>query len=86
MKRVLVKSFAALFVLLYVVSCANNPVIEKPVGVPPSVEEENPEVIVPPEEEKPSDPTIDVDKPYIKVGTSELVEIRNDNDPYFTDV
>ena len=86
MKRVLVKSFAALFVLLYVVSCANNPVIEKPVGVPPSVEEENPEVIVPPEEEKPSDPTNDVDKPYIKVGTSELVEIRNDNEPYFTEI
>ena len=75
MKRVLVKSFAVLFVLLYVVSCINVPVIEKPVVVPPTAEEE-----------KPSDPTVDDEKPYIKVGTSELVEIRNDNDPYFTDV
>ena len=38
MKRVLVKSFAVLFVLLYVVSCINVPVIEKPVVVPPTVE------------------------------------------------
>ena len=86
MKRVLVKSFAVLFVLLYVVSCINEPVIEKPVVVPPTIEEEKPEVTVPPEEEKPSDPTVNDDKPYIKAGTSELVEIRNDNDPYFTDV
>ena len=76
MKRVLVKSFAVLFVLLYVVSCINVPVIEKPVVVPPTAAEE----------EKPSDQTVDDEKPYIKVGTSELVEIRNDNDPYFTDV
>ena len=71
MKRVLVKSFAVLFVLLYVVSCLNEPVVEKPeVIVPPVVEEE----------EKPSGPTVDDEKPYIKVGTSELVEIRNDNE------
>ena len=37
MKRVIVKSFAVLFVLLYVVSCVNEPVIEKPVVVPPTV-------------------------------------------------
>ena len=52
------------------------------VAVPPVVKEEVP----PANEEKPSDTTVDDDKPYIKVGTSELVEIRNDNDPYFTDV
>ena len=76
MKRLYVKSFTALFVLLYVISCKNEPIMEKP------------EVVVPPtiEEEKPSDPTVNDDKPYIKAGTSELVEIRNDNDPYFTDV
>lgn len=75
MKRVFIKSFAALFVLLYVVSCINEPVIEKPEVVPPVVEEE----------EKPSEPSVE-DKPYIKVGTSELVEIRNDNNPYFTEI
>ena len=76
MKRVFVKSFAVLFVLLYVVSCINEPVVEEPeVIVPPVVEEE----------EKPSEPSVD-DKPYIKVGTSELVEIRNDNEPYFTEI
>ena len=76
MKRVFVKSFAVLFVLLYVVSCINEPVVEKPeVIVPPVVEEE----------EKPSKPIVD-DKPYIKVGTSKLVEIRNDNEPYFTEI
>ena len=37
MKRVIVKSFAVLFVFLYVVSCVNEPVIEKPVVVPPTV-------------------------------------------------
>ena len=76
MKRLYVKSFTALFVLLYVISCKNEPIMEKP------------EVVVPPtiEEEKPSNPTVDDDKPYIKAGTSDLVEIRNDNDPYFTDV
>ena len=76
MKRLYVKSFTALFVLLYVISCKNEPIMEKP------------EVVVPPtiEEEKPSDPTVNDDKPCIKAGTSELVEIRNDNDPYFTDV
>lgn len=76
MKRVLVKSFAALFVLLYVISCKNEPVEEKPEGVVPPVVEE---------EEKPSEPSVE-DKPYIKVGTSELVEIRNDNEPYFTEI
>ena len=76
MKRVFIKSFAVLFVLLYVVSCINEPVVEEPeVIVPPVVEEE----------EKPSEPSVD-DKPYIKVGTSELVEIRNDNEPYFTEI
>lgn len=43
MKRVIVKSFA-FFVFLYVVSCVNEPVIENPVVVPPTVEEEKPKV------------------------------------------
>ena len=41
MKRVLVKSFAVLFVLLYVISCKNEPIMKKPeVVVPPTIEEE----------------------------------------------
>lgn len=73
MKRVFVKSFAVLFVLLYVAACVSEPTVEKP------------EVVVPPVvEEKPSEPAPD-DKPYIKVGTSKLVEVRNGNDPYFTE-
>ena len=73
MKGIICKVLFVLFVILYAVSCNNEPIAEKP------------EVIVPPvEEEKPSEPVVD-ETPYIKDGTSELVEVRNNNVPYFTE-
>ena len=38
------KKLCFFFVFLYVVSCVNEPVIENPLVVPPTVEEEKPEV------------------------------------------
>lgn len=73
MKGIICKVLFVLFVILNAVSCNNEPIAEKP------------GVIVPPvEEEKPSEPVVD-ETPYIKDGTSELVEVRNNNVPYFTE-
>ena len=72
MKRVFSRVLGVLFVLFYVVGCVSEPVIERP------------SVVVPPVIEEITEETEDV--PYIKEGTSNLVEVRNGNKPYFTEV
>lgn len=72
MQRVFSRALGVLFVLFYVVACVSEPVIERP------------SVVVPPVIEETTEGTEDV--PYIKEGTSNLVEVRNGNEPYFTEV
>lgn len=72
MKRVFSRVLGVLFVLFYVVACVSEPVIERP------------SVVVPPVIEETTEGTEEV--PYIKDGTSNLVEVRNGNEPYFTEV